>query len=135
MSRFIHYYTECRYTECRYAECRGASLIPIPAPLGGEMTRAKYATSEKKAVLGLLITFTTAAVMSDSVFSPRSSLCQIWLTFYDRRLQLGNCDIWSVANYWIYYESNIYKQWPNTEFFSPINYSFLKWICVQGLDK
>ncbi len=24
MTRFIHYYAECRYAECRYAECRGA---------------------------------------------------------------------------------------------------------------
>ncbi len=43
---------------------------------------------------------------------------QIWAT------KLGNCDIWSVTNYSVYFKSNQYEYWPNTLFFSLVNYLF-----------
>ncbi len=37
---------------------------------------------------------------------------------------LGNCNIRSVVNYLVYFESNWYQCWPNTKFFSLINCLF-----------
>ncbi len=49
---------------------------------------------------------------------------QRWLKHQWIDCWLSNCNIWSCTNYLVYFETNSYEWWQNTDFFSLVNYSF-----------
>ncbi len=61
----------------------------------------------------IIMTMTTISMKNNDLFCcPGRGIAQ---------LILGNCNI--STSYSIYFESNWYKLWPNTKFFSSVNYS------------